>query len=170
MSDLLDINKLRKTKKDKEDRRIDIYNEILKLCHSKIIRSSKEEQEKCFFQIPEMRIGLPVYNTKNCTAYIILKLRKNGFKVKYINPNILYIDWSKDNHEIEREKKIYSEELPKINDFIPINKSAFEEKKKENTFRDLSSIPSNTNIYDNETLETFNLLNFNLKEKKNNFN
>ena len=75
----------------------------------------------------------------------------------------------KDNHELEREKQIYSEELPKINDFIPINKSAFEEKKKENTFRDLSSIPSNTNIYDNETLETFNLLNLNLKEKKNNF-
>ena len=169
MSDLLDLNKLRKTKKDKEERRTDIYNEILKLCHSKIIRSSKEEQENCFFQIPEMRIGLPVYNLKNCTAYVILKLRKNGFKVRYIPPSILYIDWSKDNHELEREKQIYSEELPKINDFIPINKSAFEEKKKENTFRDLSSIPSNTNIYDNETLETFNLLNLNLKEKKNNF-
>ena len=94
MSDLLDLNKLRKTKKDKEERRTDIYNEILKLCHSKIIRSSKEEQENCFFQIPEMRIGLPVYNLKNYTAYVILKLRKNGFKVRYIPPSILYIDWS----------------------------------------------------------------------------
>ena len=165
MSDLLDINKLRKTKQDKEEKRTVIFNELLKSCHSKIIRSSKEEKENCLFKVPEMKIGLPVYNLKSCVAYIIFKLRKNGFKVKYFHPNVLYIDWSKDQKDIEKEKKVYTEELPQINDFIPINKNTFNEEKKKNTFRDLSSIPSNTNIYDEDMLETFNIANLNINDK-----
>ena len=87
MSKFLDIHELRKEKERKQEKRIAIFNEILKLCHSKIIRASKDEKDKCIYQVPEMKIGLPVYNLNSCIAYLILNLNKNGFKVRFIKPN-----------------------------------------------------------------------------------
>jgi hypothetical protein len=38
-------------------------------------------------------IGIPKYNHEACTAYVIDKLRDNGFVVKYTHPNLLFISW-----------------------------------------------------------------------------
>jgi hypothetical protein len=43
--------------------------------------------------MPEMVIGVPKYDYKDCTAYIIDKLRANGFVVRYTHPNLLFISW-----------------------------------------------------------------------------
>jgi hypothetical protein len=43
--------------------------------------------------MPEMVIGVPKYDYKDCTAYIIDKLRTNGFIVRYTHPNLLFISW-----------------------------------------------------------------------------
>jgi hypothetical protein len=40
-----------------------------------------------------MIIGVPRYDHGGCTAYIIDKLRDNGFVVHYTHPNLLFISW-----------------------------------------------------------------------------
>jgi hypothetical protein len=38
-------------------------------------------------------IGVPRYDHGACTAYLIDKLKDNGFVVKYTHPNLLFISW-----------------------------------------------------------------------------
>jgi hypothetical protein len=43
--------------------------------------------------VPEMIIGVPKYDQGSCIAYLIDKLKNNGFNVRYIHPNTLFISW-----------------------------------------------------------------------------
>ena len=43
--------------------------------------------------VPEVIIGVPKYDQGACIAYIVDKLKTNGFQVKYIHPNTLLISW-----------------------------------------------------------------------------
>jgi hypothetical protein len=38
-------------------------------------------------------MGIPKYDHGACTAYIIDKLRDNGFTIRYTHPNLLFISW-----------------------------------------------------------------------------
>jgi hypothetical protein len=40
-----------------------------------------------------MIIGVPKYDNGTCIAYIIDKLKENGFVVRYTHPNMLFISW-----------------------------------------------------------------------------
>ena len=40
-----------------------------------------------------MIIGVPRYDQGACIAYVIDKLKTNGFIVRYIHPNMLFISW-----------------------------------------------------------------------------
>ena len=71
------------------------YNKILGRIHNKIKFTSKQMiNNQCIWYImPEMMIGIPKYNHKDCTVYAIEKLRTNGFVVRYTHPNLLFISW-----------------------------------------------------------------------------
>ena len=43
--------------------------------------------------MPEVIIGIPMYDYRDCTAYVIEKLRENKFVVRYTHPNLLFISW-----------------------------------------------------------------------------
>jgi hypothetical protein len=47
----------------------------------------------CWYVMPEMILGVPKYDHRDCTAYVIEKLRENGFIVRYTHPNLLFISW-----------------------------------------------------------------------------
>jgi len=53
----------------------------------------KMDEQFCWFVVPEMIIGVPKYDQGACIAYIIDKLKENGFNVRYIHPNTLFISW-----------------------------------------------------------------------------
>jgi len=71
------------------------YNKILTRIHSKIKHISKQlvNDECCWYIVPEFIIGIPKYDNKECIAFIIDKLRDNGFIVRYTHPNLLFISW-----------------------------------------------------------------------------
>ena len=71
------------------------YNKILTRIHSKIKHISKQlvNDECCWYIVPEFIIGIPKYDHKECIAFIIDKLRDNGFIVRYTHPNLLFISW-----------------------------------------------------------------------------
>tara|TARA_B100000902_G_scaffold255810_1_gene242248 strand:- start:10 stop:405 length:396 start_codon:yes stop_codon:yes gene_type:complete len=71
------------------------YNKILIRIHNKIKYVSKQliNDQCCWYLVPEMMIGIPKYDHKDCTAFVIEKLRNNGFIVRYTHPNLLFISW-----------------------------------------------------------------------------
>ena len=84
------------TKKQEQDLNIlNNYNKILIRIHNKIKYVSKNmiNDNCCWYLMPEMVIGIPKYDYRDCTAYIIEKLRTNGFIVRYTHPNLLFISW-----------------------------------------------------------------------------
>ena len=83
-------------KKQQQDLNIlNNYNKILVRVHNKIKYVSKQliNDQCCWYIVPEMMIGIPKYNNNDCIAYIIDKLRENGFIVRYTHPNLLFISW-----------------------------------------------------------------------------
>jgi hypothetical protein len=91
----LNLDDLFNTQKNVEDNKIKIYQKILQRVHKKIktISRSRNCEKHCFYHVPEFVLGVPIYDTSTCITYIIDKLLDNGFHVRYIHPNMLFISW-----------------------------------------------------------------------------
>ena len=59
----------------------------------KIILASAANYYYCWYSIPEFIIGLPMYSLIECKEYIENKLKKNGFKIEFFEPNIILVTW-----------------------------------------------------------------------------
>jgi len=108
MSSQLDINSLFETTNNKTLRRLETYDKILKQCHVRIKNYSKYEKTTCFFSIPEFIIGVPLYDVNELRTYMMNSLEKNGFKLMYLHPNWLMIDWSEKKKTIDNAHKAVS--------------------------------------------------------------
>ena len=91
----LNLDELYEKKQQHDLNTLSIYNKILNRIHSRIKVVSRQSiaGQFCWFVIPEMIIGIPRYDHGACTAYIIEKLRSNGFVIRYTHPNLLFISW-----------------------------------------------------------------------------
>lgn len=94
-SEKLNIDELYEKKRQYDLNKLELYNKILNRIHVRIKTTSRQkiDEQFCWFVVPEVIIGVPKYDQGACTAYIIDKLRENGFNVKYIHPNTLFISW-----------------------------------------------------------------------------
>ena len=102
MSSQLNINDLFETTNHKTLRRLETYDGILKQCHCRIKYYSKFEKTTCFFAIPEFIIGVPLFDVTELRTYMINSLKKNGFKIMYLHPNWLMIDWGKKKKSLQK--------------------------------------------------------------------
>ncbi len=91
----LDLDDLYEKKRLHDLRTLDVFNKILNRIHNKIKITSRQklQEQFCWFVVPEVMIGVPKYNQSDCIAYLIDKLKDNGFLCKYIHPNVLFISW-----------------------------------------------------------------------------
>lgn len=91
----LNLDELYNKKQQQDLNVLTNYNKILQRIHNKIKYVSKNivNDNCCWYLMPEMVIGVPKYDYKDCTAYTIDKLRTNGFIVRYTHPNLLFISW-----------------------------------------------------------------------------
>ncbi len=90
----LDLQELRKRNDEKEKRRLEVYDSVLKKCHTQILRSNESNRDNTFFQVPRFQLGKPpISNYKACLAYIIYNLKSNGLSVNYFHPDTLWITW-----------------------------------------------------------------------------
>ena len=99
----LNINSLYETMYEKNVKRYQKFDDILKRLHNRIKYHAKNEKTFCFFQIPEFIIGVPLYNINDLKEYLIQSLQKDGFEYMYIEPNWLFVTW-----ELKNNKKIPS--------------------------------------------------------------
>lgn len=91
----INLDDLYERKKQSDLNTLKVYNKILTRIHNRIKHQSRitPNDQHCWYVVPEMIIGVPKYDHGACIAYLIDKLRDNGFVVRYIHPNLLFISW-----------------------------------------------------------------------------
>src|SRR3989344_6327233 len=93
---MINMFELTKIHKRYQQNKIKVYDHILEDCHKKIYNIVKiNDKSECNFKVPDYKFGLPIFNRDACLAYILIKLRKNGFDAKCLPPNQIYISWEK---------------------------------------------------------------------------
>jgi len=95
-SEKLNIDELYEKKRQHDLNQLALFNKILNRVHVTIKTASRQKMDfqSCWYLIPETIIGVPKYDQAACIAYIIDKLKTNGFNVRYIHPNTLFISWN----------------------------------------------------------------------------
>jgi hypothetical protein len=95
-SEKMNIDDLYESKRQSDLNKLTLFNKILNRIHVRIKTTSKQRMNEqfCWFVVPEIIIGVPKYDQGSCIAYLLDKLTENGFNVKYIHPNTLFISWS----------------------------------------------------------------------------
>ena len=94
-SEKLNIDELYEKKRQYDLSKLALYNKILNRIHVRIRTTSRQKMDEqfCWFVVPEMIIGVPKYDQASCIAYLMDKLKDNGFNIRYIHPNTLFISW-----------------------------------------------------------------------------
>ena len=88
------VNEIHKTQREREKRRLKIYETIAVRCLKHIKASALNEDVFCFFQMPEYIPGKPLYNMTECVLFIVNLLHDKGFSARYVDPFLIYISWS----------------------------------------------------------------------------
>ena len=94
-SEKLNIDELYEKKRQYDLNKLALFNKILNRIHVRIKTTSRQKLNEpfCWFIVPEIIIGVPKYDQGACIAYLLDKLKTNGFNVRYIHPNTLFISW-----------------------------------------------------------------------------
>lgn len=151
MSTLINIYSLRKKKSQRESRRLEIYQTVLKKCHRRIqlVAESSKDEASMFFVIPTVMVGMPTYDITSCGEYITHHLSMNGFRVLLLTPEQLFISWSHIKFNPERERalddKIQDLKYIESGQIYPRITSRIDppsEEKTDNQFRPLHDTPS----------------------------
>lgn len=95
-SDKLNMDDLYERKQNSDMLKLNSYKKILNRIHTKIKTTCRisKDTHYCWFVVPEVVLGMPFYDHTACIEYVIQKLDKNGFVVRYNHPNALYISWN----------------------------------------------------------------------------
>ncbi len=91
-----------------DEARLVVYNRILAAIHKKIKHASSQQNssQMTYYDVQEWQPGCPRFDVKDCILYIVWNLRNSGFKVMYVSPNRLLINWK------EQSVQYYQEESP----------------------------------------------------------
>jgi uncharacterized membrane protein YheB (UPF0754 family) len=90
------ITNLHAEKMVKEKAKNEIFTIVLNKCIDQILETnSRTEHTFIYFEVPNIIIGFPGYNRLACIHFLINELSKENYKVEFIEPFYLYIDWNK---------------------------------------------------------------------------
>ena len=92
----INLDELYEINQKKNLQEINLYNKILNRVHTRIKSTSRQRNNNqcCWYIIPEILLGASNYNNSTCITYIIQKLKENGFDTIYTHPNLLFISWA----------------------------------------------------------------------------
>lgn len=93
--DKVNMDDLYEKKHQSDLLKLKTYKMVLNRIHTRIKVTSRQNNNDqfCWFVIPEVILGAPKYDAPSCVVYVINELKENGFKVKYTHPNLLFISW-----------------------------------------------------------------------------
>jgi hypothetical protein len=94
MNKIPDINKLHQERYVRSKVKTDVFEVVLSKCVEKILYTNQNTDKTfIFFEVPKILIGFPFYDMKPCVIFLMEKLMSKGYKVDFIDPFYLYIDW-----------------------------------------------------------------------------
>ena len=91
----INLDDLYERQKTRDLKQLSIFNKILNRIHKRILVTarSKRNEHHVWFTVPHFIFGEPCYENSSCVAYLISQLKSNGFSIRYVHPNTLYISW-----------------------------------------------------------------------------
>ena len=157
-SSMINIDNLHKQSKDKLERRYEIYEKILKKCHSRIKTTARlnNNMNFCFYSVPKYIFGIPLYDSKSCILYVISSLIKNGFDVRYTHPNLLFISW------IGKTNKHRLALTNGVDSYMDDNNRYSDTKNNENEYKSIDSYRPTGNLVYNTRLSDIDRKLFNI--------
>ena len=92
----VNIDDLYEKNHQRDLKQLSIFNKILNRIHNKIkaVTRGHKKDTHVWFAVPEYIFGEPLYNQGDCLGYLVAKLEANGFHVRYLHPNTLFVSWS----------------------------------------------------------------------------
>ena len=80
-SEKINIDDLYEKKRQNDLNQLALFNKILNRIHVRIKTTSRQKtnEQFCWYLVPEIIIGVPKYDQASCIAYIMSKLKDNGF-------------------------------------------------------------------------------------------
>jgi hypothetical protein len=145
-SEKLNIDELYEKKRQQDLNKLALFNKILNRIHVKIktVSRQKVDEQFCWFLVPETIIGVPKYDQGSCIAYLMDKLKTNGFNIRYIHPNMLFISWmhwipSYVRTELKKKTGIVIDEYGKKIDETSLENAG--------NFKSITNTPSDPNEY-----------------------
>jgi hypothetical protein len=94
-SEKINIDELYEKKRQHDIMKLELFNKMLNSVHKRIKLTSRQkiDNHMCWYLVPETILGVPKYDQGACIAFLMDKLKSNGFNVRYIHPNLLFISW-----------------------------------------------------------------------------
>lgn len=91
----VDIDGLYEKKHQRDLKQLSVFNKILNRINKRIQTTgrNKKNDRHIWFTVPEFIFGEPNYDQGECIGYLVSKLEDNGFFVKYMHPNTIFISW-----------------------------------------------------------------------------
>ncbi len=92
----LNIDSLYEKRQKRDLKQLSIFNKILNRIHKRIDYTSKNKNcndTHIWFLVPQYLVGEPVYDKGECIGYLVSQLEQNGFFVKYVHPQTLFVSW-----------------------------------------------------------------------------
>ena len=101
---MVKANILIKEQKVRDERKKITFDKIFLLIEKKIVLASAANNYYCWYLIPALIIGLPMYSLKDCKEYIEIKIKNDGFETEFFDPNILLIKWFPKDESNDKHK------------------------------------------------------------------
>jgi len=91
----INIDDLYQKKQQRDLKQLSIFNKILNRIHKRITFTgrNKTNDKHIWFNVPEYIFGEPIYDQGDCIGYLVKNLQDNGFLVRYVHPNTLFVSW-----------------------------------------------------------------------------
>ena len=96
---LLNMDQFRKKHQQIKNINHNTFESIYKLIIENIKNCASNSEEFCFYEVPLFIFGEPLYTKNEIITYLTDKLnkeieKKNLKQITFIDPNILFIEWS----------------------------------------------------------------------------
>lgn len=77
--------------------RVKSFHAVLERCHTRIRNVAAQGGMCCFYEVPGLIVGMPLYNLDECIDFIVNTMRKDGFLIQILPPphvGVIYISWN----------------------------------------------------------------------------
>jgi hypothetical protein len=91
----INIDDLYDKKHQRDLKQLSVFNKILNRIHKRIqiTGRNKRVDRHIWFTVPEYIFGEPNYDQGECLGFLVSQLEENGFFIKYMHPNTLFVSW-----------------------------------------------------------------------------